>query len=330
MPVGAGWKALVALGALLWAAGVVAAGLGFAERAGWLGVPDVAARVGAAVATWVAILVLTRRCGGQLLLVGLFAATLLGCAVAFPENWALAGAAVVTAMTYGLLGALLTRPAPGLRAAREVLIAVGIGLIGAVVLGGYDVELRMLRFRVLVMSAVLIAGFVLAWRLGLGAGSLGRRGLLLILIGTVLIGLSVIYTRAVNEWGSPDIVQGINDAELWLSEHAGAVPRPIEALVAFPILLWGVATRARRRQGWWMCAFGALGVTAVATAFLQVGSDPLPTLLATGYDVVIGVALGLVLITADRLLTGGGGRRAASAADVELQRPEPPRFAPLL
>jgi hypothetical protein len=103
----------------------------------------------------------------------------------------------------------------------------------------------------------------------------------------------------------------------------------VEAFVGFPTLLWGVAIRTRRRQGWWMCAFGALGATGVVTAFVQEGAEPLPTLAATGYNLAIGTALGFVLMSLDRLLTGRG-RRARSEGDLDAERPEPPRFAPLL
>jgi hypothetical protein len=315
------------LGGLLWLAGLAAAALGYAERQGWSSVADVVPRAGAALATWVAIVLLTRRCGGRPALVGVFAATLLGIATAYPENWALAGAAVVSATTYGLLGALLTRPAAGVRAVRELLFSVLVGLLGAVVLSGYDVSLRTLRFRVLVLAAVLIAGFALAWRLGHGVRSVGRRGVALILTGTVLIAASIVYARAISEWGSPDVVQGMGDFRWWMDDHLGAVPRPVEAIVGFPTLLWGVAIRTRRRQGWWMCAFGALGATGVVTAFVQ-DAEPLPTLVATGYNLLIGTALGLLLMALDRLLIGGGKR--ARSGDELVERPEPARFAPLL
>jgi hypothetical protein len=326
---GAWRRALHVLGFLVWLGGIGAAALGFAERQGWLGVDDLVPRVGAAVATWVALIVLTRRCGGRPVLVGLFAATLLGLAAAFPENWALAGAAVVTATTYGLLGALLTRPAPGFKSLQELLVAAFIGLLGAVVVSGYDVALRTLRFRVLVLAAVLVAGFALAWRLGHGARSLGRRGIVLIVAGALLIAVSIAYARAIAEWGSPEVVESVENTKDWMLDHLGAVPRPVEAFVGFPTLLWGVAIRARRRQGWWMCAFGALGATGVATAFVQKDADLWRTLLATGYNVVIGAVIGLLLVGIDRLLTGSG-RRARAHGDTGTDRPEPARFAPLL
>ena len=48
---------------------------------------------------------------------------------------------------------------------------------------------------------------------------------------------------------------------------------------------------------------------------------------ATGYNLVIGAVLGLVLIVVDRLLTGTGRRRLPGGVDLE--RPEPGRLARL-
>jgi hypothetical protein len=90
-----------------------------------------------------------------------------------------------------------------------------------------------------------------------------------------------------------------------------------------------VHMRARRRQGWWMCAFGVAGTTAVANSLV----NPAISLRECGLSVVYGLAVGLVIayvvIRADVALTGpsGGGRRADGQASV---RPEPPRSAPLL
>src|SRR3954452_12070226 len=41
----------------------------------------------------------------------------------------------------------------------------------------------------------------------------------------------------------------------WSRNHLGAFPRPIEAVLGVPALAWGCHMRARRRQGWWLCAF---------------------------------------------------------------------------
>ena len=123
--------------------------------------------------------------------------------------------------------------------------------------------LRPFRFRIMVLTLVLLAGFALAWRLGQGVGSLGRRGLVLIGGGVLVLAISIAYSQAIRAWGSPGVVSSVSDLVDTLEARLGAVPRPIEALVGFPALVWGVATRTRRRQGWWMCAFGALGAAEV-------------------------------------------------------------------
>ena len=292
-------------------------------------VPALASRAAAAVATWLAVTVLVRRCGGRYLLVSLFAAVVLGVAVAVPERWSLAGAAAAAAVVHGLLGMVITRPAAGLRAVRELLISAAVGVGGALAVTGFDVDLRPLRFRILVLTVALAGGFALAWRLAHGVRSISRRGIVVIAGGAALLMLSVAYTQAIRTWGSPELKAGLDEAQLWMVTRLGAVPRPIEALVGFPALVWGVAIRNRRRQGWWMCAFGTLGAAGVATSLIYSATPVAQSAIATGYDVAVGAVLGLVVVAVDRVVTGPGGRRAHSAAG-ELERPEPPRFAPLL
>ncbi len=314
----------------VWVAAVVISGGILADAHGLWSQPDVMTRGGSVVATWMAIVMLARRTGGRVILIGLFSAASLGLVTAYPENWALAGAGVTAAAVHGVLGMVMSRPATGLRTLRELLISALIGAAGAVVVTGYGVVLRPFRFRVMVLTLVLLGGFALAWRLGHGARSIGRRGAVLIGGGVVLLAVSVAYTQALRAWGSPDVVASVDDFKAWCEGQLGAVPRPIEALVGFPALVWGIATRQRRRQGWWMCAFGGLGAAGVATSLIQPTTSLVDSAAATGYDLVIGAALGWSLILADRLLTGGGGRRSRSIAPDLTERPEPPRFAPLL
>jgi hypothetical protein len=108
------------------------------------------------------------------------------------------------------------------------------------------------------------------------------------------------------------------------------VPRPIEVLLGFPALAWGVSTRARRRQGWWVCAFGAPGLSVVAVSLL----DPDMALLEAGLSVLYSLGLGLLVgygvIRADLFLTGARGRRARQLEELAAHRPEPGRLQPLL
>ncbi len=281
------------------------------------------------VATWLAVVLLARRSGGRYILIGLFAGVVLGLVTAYPENWALAGAGVTAAAVHGVLGMTMSRPATGLRTLRELLVSALIGAAGAVVVTGYDVVLRPFRFRVMVLTLVLLGSFALAWRLGQGARSIGRRGAVLIGGGVLVLALSIAYTQAIRAWGSPGVVASMTDVKDSLDARLGAVPRPIEALVGFPALVWGVAIRSTRRQGWWMCAFGSLGAAGVATSLIQPATPFVESVSATGYGLLIGGLLGLVLVLIDRVLTGRGRRAAAAVVDV-LERPEPPRFAPLL
>ena len=323
-------KLLVFLGCSCWLAAVVVAGGVLARPYDVaVDVPVLASRVAAAVATWLAVTVLVRRCGGRYLLVALFAAIVLSVVVAVPERWSLAGVAVAAAVVHGLLGMVITRPAAGLRTVKELLVSAVVGVGGAMAVTGFDVDLRPFRFRLMVLTLVLVGGFALAWRLGHGVRSIGRRGVVVIAVGTALLILSVAYTQAIRTWGSAEVKASLEEAQRWLVQRAGAVPRPIEAVVGFPALVWGVAIRNRRRQGWWMCAFGGLGAAGVATSLVQSAVPLKQSAIATGYDVALGAVLGLVVVAIDRLLTGPGGRRVHSAAG-DLERPEPPRFAPLL
>jgi hypothetical protein len=307
----------------------IVAGTRIADSEGWLNVDDLVSRIGALVATWAATVLLVRRLGGRPIVIGVFAAVALGLVGGFPEPWALAGAGVTGATAFALLAMLLTRPAGGLGLLRELLVSAFVGLVGAVVVAGYDVELRPYRFRVLILAVVLGAGLVLAWRLGHGAKSIGRRGAVIIVVGVLLLASSLAYAQAVRSWGSPDLVNNLADLRDWISDSIGAAPRPIEALIGFPALVWGVAVRQRRRQGWWMCAFGALGAAGVTSSLIQDMSLN-ESLLSTGYDVALGAVIGLVVVLMDRVLIHGGGRRADSTADLDPERPEPKRFEPLL
>jgi hypothetical protein len=313
-------------------AAAVVAGAQVAETEGWLdSVANSVVRTAALVSTWCAVVLLSRRCGGRTVIIGGFAAVVLGLAGAFPEAWALAGAAVTAGTVFGLLGMVYTRPARGAGLVRELAVSGLIGLAGALVVSGYHVELRPYRFRVMVLGLVLVGAFLLAWRLGNGARGIGRRGAALIVVGVVVLAGSLAYAQAIRSWGSPGLVQNLDDFKAWVTDLLGAAPRPVEALVGFPALVWGVAARLRRRQGWWMCAFGALGAAGVTSSLVYPGVDFWSAMESTGYDLVIGLVLGIVVVAVDRVLTaGGGGRRADSTRDVDPDRPEPPRFAPLL
>jgi hypothetical protein len=316
---------------LVGTAAALVAGLQVAETEGWLDhVADPVVRAAALASTWCAVVLLSRRCGGRTIIIATFSAVVFALAGTFPETWALAGGAVTAGTVFGLLAMVYTRPAGGVGLVRELLVSASIGVLGALVVAGYHVELRPYRFRMMVLGLVLICAFLLAWRLGHGARSLGRRGGAIIVVGVVVLAGSLAYVQAVRSWGSPSLVHNLDDFKASISDLLGAAPRPVEALIGFPALVWGVAARRRRRQGWWMCAFGALGAAGITSSLIHPDVGFWSAMASTGYDVVIGLALGALVVFADGLLTGGGGRRAEATRDLGVDRPEPARFASLL
>ena len=256
------------VGALIAAA--LVAGIQVAETEGWVdSVADPVVRAGALVSTWCAIVLLSRRCGGRTIVIGGFSAVVLVLAGAFPETWALAGGAVTAGTSFGLLAMVYTRPARGAGLARELAISASIGVVGALVVAGYDVELRPYRFRMMVLAIVLICAFArrLATRPRRSQhrparrrdhhGRRRRAGWIAGLRpGRPILGLA-------RRWCTISTTSKARCRDL-----LGAAPRPVEALVGFPALVWGVSSRRRRRQGWWMCAFGSLGAAGVTSSLI--------------------------------------------------------------
>ena len=98
-----------------------------------------------------------------------------------------------------------------------------------------------------------------------------------------------------------------------MREQLGGVPHPVEALIGIPALVWGVSMRSRRRQGWWVCAFGATATAAMTHRVLLTDAFTMEAVLSAAYTLVLGLLLGFVLIRLERLLTGRSSRRTASA-----------------
>jgi hypothetical protein len=88
--------------------------------------------------------------------------------------------------------------------------------------------------------------------------------------------------------------------------------------------------RARRRQGWWVCAFGVGATVPIAQALIDPTVARPEVGLAIGYGLVVGLFVGIVLIRADLALTGQRGRGARRAEEAAAIRPEPARIDALL
>ncbi len=281
-----------------------------------------AAALGVTLAVGLAV-----RSGSQVLLFAALSVVVGAAAVATQWDALLGGAAVGTGVVAACLAVMGTRPAPTYpRVVLEVVVALLVAGAGGLGVAGFAADLDTERFVYTVLALALVAVVALVYRLGGGLHGLGRRGLILAAGALALLLVVLVYTAALTRYGSPDLVEQVRSAQRWTLDHLGGVPHPIEVLVGIPALAWGVSLRSRRRQGWWVCAFGVAATAASTSRLLDHGSTERASALAALYSVVLGVLLGLVVIRLERLLTGRGGRHARSE---QATRHEPGRLQPL-
>lgn len=316
------WAVVVAGGLACLVAALVPVGPGWLDGVG-----------GAAVVTaysWA----LAARTGGRPVVFGGLALALSVAVLAIDEPYLRTGAAVMTCVVSAVLAVMLTVPAERfVHVARECTLAVLVAAIGALATVGFAPVISLVRFEYVTLGLALVGVLVLVYRLGAGWHGLGRRGVVAVLVGGAILAGLLLYAELLRRYGPPDLVDTLLDRVRWSRDHLGAFPRPIEAVLGVPALAWGVHMRSRRRQGWWLCAFGVAGTTAVANSLINPAISLRECGLSVLYGLVVGLTLGYVVIRVDQALTGGarggaGGRRADAPADVV--RPEPPRSAALL
>ncbi|QLQ09266.1 MAG: hypothetical protein HZY75_01330 [Nocardioidaceae bacterium] len=316
----------------LWV-GAVAVGL-LLCLSGWTSwdVPGVIPELGAVTITTAYAYALAVRTGGAPITSMILAAGLglLALGSFFEQGILLSGVAIGTAALAAILGTMLTQPARRVRdAVRELLVGVCVAVVGAFAVEAYRAPIAVDRAGFVALAVALGGTLLLVYRLGAGLHGIGRRGTVVVLLGILLLFVALGYSEAVHQWGSGDLRGNIDDFVSGVRDLFGAVPRPTEFLLGFPALMWGASIRARRRQGWWMCAFGSAGLTVVATSLLH----PIPlteSALVLGYSLVLGIVAGYLMIRLDAYLTGPRGRRARQAEEELAHRPEPGRTRPLL
>lgn len=271
---------------------------------------------------------LAARTHGRALVTALVVAVL-GALVLLTDLEALrSGAAVMTAVVAAVLGVMATVPAVTLlQAAREVVVACVIAAVGAFAVLGFEPVVTVTRFEYASVILAFVLVLALVHRLGAGLHGLGRRGLLVVVAGTVLLLATMAYGELVRRYGITTLVEPVVDVVTWVRERFGAFPRPLMVLLGVPALVWGCHMRARRRQGWWVCTFGVAATTPVAQALVNPGGSYLEAGLQVLYGLVLGLVLGAVAVRLDVAITGRskGSRRSA----MEPTRPEPPRLAGL-
>lgn len=274
---------------------------------------------------------LAARTGGRPWIFGGLALALGVAVVVTDEPVLRTGAAAMTCVVSAVLGVVATVPARTFpKAARETTIAVLVAAVGGLATVGFEPVIALVRFEYATLGLALLGAFGVVYRLGAGLHGLGRRGVLVVLVGTGVLALTLAYAELLRRYGSPGLVESLLTGVHWSREHLGAFPRPIETVLGVPALAWGCHMRARRRQGWWVCAFGVAATTPVAQAMLNPAISLQESALSVAYGLVVGLVIGFVVIRVDLALTGPRGSRARRAEQAAALRPEVGRTRALL
>lgn len=287
---------------------------------------DVGATVVLVSYTWA----LAARTGGRPVVFAVAAAVASVAVVLGDQAYLRTGAAVMTCAVAAVLALVATVPARTYAGAvRESVVAVLIAAVGAMATVGFAPTISLVRFEYATLALALVGAFAVVYRLGAGFHGLGRRGVVAVVGGGAVLVGTLLYAEALRRYGAPGTVSTLLDAVRWSREALGAFPRPVVAVLGVPAVVWGVHLRARRRQGWWVCAFGAAGTAAVANSLVNPAITFREGGLSVVYGLLVGLAIGWLVIRVDLALggTGAGGRRSEEHAAA---RPEPPRTASLI
>ena len=325
------WFAVLALGmaALAWSA--INGAFHHSSSLSQLGpAPDWLDGAGSvAVVTALSWLLATRTAGRAVISAGL--ALVLGVASVLVGGRILpTGAAVMTCVVGGVYAVMVTVPAiTGWKAVREALVATLVSVVTAFAAVGFGPTVTAERFDIVALLLALGLAFTIVYRLGAGLHGLGRRGLIIVAIGLAVLFATLAYAELLRRYGAQSFVSSVLDFADATSARIGAFPRPLVVLLGIPALVWGTHVRARRRQGWWVCAFGVAATVPLSTRLVAPGSSFAEAGLQVVYSLVLGLLLGYLLIRVDLALTGPKGRRGRRAEEAGAHRPEPTRFAEL-
>jgi hypothetical protein len=290
--------------------------------------PALLGGIGAVDLTTVYVYGLAARTGGRPIICAALALVLGTLVFVVDSDELRTGAAVMMAAVSAVFAVMATTPAVTFkRAARECGQAALTAVVGSLAAIGYAPVVTVNRFQYAVLALALIGIFLLVYRLGAGLHGLGRRGFLTVSAGGLLLLATLLYAEAIRRYGTPGLVGSLRDGVVWLRDHLGGYPRPIEALLGIPALAWGTHMRARRRQGWWVCAFGVAATAPMASTYINPEVSVIEGVLSICYSLVVGLALGYAVIRADLFLTGGSRRGARGRRSGKARRVAEPEAA---
>lgn len=312
---------------------VVAGGAGALVLAGLDRAPGWAGSAGSVAVAAAFVTALAARIGGSPVVFGTLAVAVGAGAVVGDIELLRSGAAVLTCVVSGMLAVLLTRPAPWLwLTLREVAVALLVCAAGALATAGFEPMADLDRFRYTSLGLALVGLLVVVFRLGGGLAGLGRRGLLAVVVAGVFAVVGVAYAELLQAYSDTALVTWSDRLVDWTRDRVDTFPAPLASFLGIPALVWGTYLRARRRQGWWVCAFGIAATVPLSYALVLPDSwhDIWLRLAAT---VVTGLVIGLTISGADAYSSARRerrrSRRRAVATGPSGPRPEPARWQPL-
>ena len=199
--------------------------------------------------------------------------------------------------------------------------------IGALAVVGFEPVATLARFEYVTLGLSLLGAFAVVYRLGAGLHGLGRRGVVTVLIGTVVLAVTLAYAELLRRHGTPSLVDGLLDGVAWSRDHLGAFRAPSRPCSASRPGLGHPHARAWRRQGWWVCAFGVAATTPIANALVSPPSRSRRPAWPSCTASWSACSWGFVVIRMDLALTGSPGRRGRRAEGHGLRpgRPAPAR-----
>jgi hypothetical protein len=309
-------------------AGLVAIGGAGALVAAMLGlVPQSVGELGPVAVATAYSWALAARVGGRPMVFGQVALAIGAAVVWLDRDFLTTGAAVMTGVVSAVLAVMATVPAvTPMRVLREVMVATAVAAVGALAVVGFEPAVSLPRFEYTTLMLSLVLALGLVHRLGAGLHGLSRRGILTVAVGGLVLAVTLAYGELLRRYGTPGLVEGLLEGVRWSRANLGASPRPLEAVLGVPALTWGIHMRARRGQGWWVCAFGVAVTAPIATSLVNTTVSLVESSLAVLYGIAVGLVIGFLLIRADLLLTGSGRRRGSRvqpAAGLEPARTRP-------
>lgn len=322
-------RTAVATWIVAWIIGTALAATTLIDTEEWfdVGLSAFWARFGAAILCVVFVGALTHRCGARLRIWPPMAVVLALAALLAELQFLVTSATILTAIAGSVLAVFVTRPATRLASSiGEALVAILVAFNTTIAVAAWNATVHAEQFRLVVvmLSIALVMGVI--WTLGANLHGLERKAVW-ILVG-IAAGVVVVisYATVVRTYGSEGLVTSIEDVRNWFYLNLGGAPRPTIFAVGIPAIILGVTMRSRRREGWWVIAFGVVGTVAISTAIVNPDALPMSMLRSVGYSVVAGVVVGALLRYV--LLRSEIGSRSSRAIE-KRDRQEPGRTEPL-